>query len=437
MSVKLEAAPVRPGERTHRRDAFFLAADLATFHLGMAFASQNTVIPAFAERLGAPNLVIGAVPALMTVGWTLPAIFAANHTQGLARKLPFILKWTILERVSYPLLGVAAIWLAPRSPEATLALLLGLLLLMTVIGGLLMPAWLDLIGRVVPTTARGRFFAFANGGGALLGLSGAAGVGLLLDRYPFPLGYGLCFLAGTACLAVSYLFLALVREPPGGASGQRLPQLAYMRRLPGLIRSNRNLPRFLTARALSVVGHMANGFFTVYALKELGAGDAAVGAFTALMLAAQTAGAFAFGWLADRRGHVLVLTLGAAASALAALAGLAARDVLTLYPVFVLAGLGLAAIQVSGMAVGMELGPDEERPTYVAINNSWVAPYALVAPLAGGLMADRLGYGALFATAAAFSALAAGVFALAVRDPRRLPSPEPVRGSGAGPGWGG
>jgi MFS family permease len=423
VGVTLEAAAPRVRERTHRRDAFLLAADLATFHLGMAFASQNTVIPAFAERLGAPNLLIGAVPALMTVGWMLPSIFAANYTQGLARKLPFILKWTILERVSYPLLGVAAIWLAPRWPGATLALMLGLLLLMAVTGGLLMPAWLDLIGRVVPTTARGRFFALANGGGALLGLAGAAAVGFLLDRYPFPLGYGLSFLAGAACLGFSYVFLALVREPPGGAVAARLPHLAYLRRLPGLVRANRNLARFLIARTLAVVGHMANGFFTVYALKQLGAGDAAVGIFTALMLAAQTAGAFGFGWLADRRGHVLGLTLGAAASGLAAVAALAARDLLTLYPVFVLVGLSLAATQVSGMAVGLELGPDEERPTYVAINNSWVAPYALVAPLAGGLMADRLGYPVLFAAAAAFSALAALVFALAVRDPRRLAQP--------------
>jgi MFS family permease len=426
VGLTLEAAPPRVSERTHRRSAFLLAADLATFHLGMAFASQNTVIPAFAERLGAPNLLIGAIPALMTVGWMLPSVFAANYTQGLARKLPFILKWTILERVSYPLLGLAAIWLAPRWPGATLAVLLGLLLLMAVIGGLLMPAWLDLIGRVVPTTARGRFFALANGGGALLGLAGAVGVGFLLDRYPFPLGYGLSFLAGSACLAFSYVFLALVREPPSPPLGARLPHLAYLRRLPGLIRANRNLGRFLAARALAVAGQMANGFFTVYALKELGAGDAAVGIFTALMLAAQTAGAFAFGWLADRRGHVLGLTLGAAASGLAALAALAARDVLTLYPVFVVAGLSLAATQVSGMAVGMELGPDDERPTYVAINNSWVAPYALVAPLAGGLMADQLGYPVLFVTAAAFSAVAALVFALAVRDPRRLVQPRPT-----------
>jgi MFS family permease len=402
----------------YRRNVFFLAGDLATFHLAMAFASQQTVIPAFAERLGAPNIVIGAVPALMTVGWMLPSVFAANYTQGLARKLPFILRWTVLERLSYPILGAAAIWLAPSYPTLTLALTLALLVLMTIMGGVLMPAWLDLIGKVVPTTARGRFFALANGVGALLGLGGAAGVGVLLDRWGFPLGYGLCFLAGTVFLALSFVFLVMVREPAGASVGPRLPHGAYLKRLPALVRANRNLRRFLLARTLSTVGHMANGFFTVYALKQLGAGDAAVGAFTALMLAAQTAGAFAFGWLADRRGHVLVLSLGALASGSAALFALAAGSVPGLYPVFVLAGLSLAATQVSGMAVGMELGPEAERPTYIAINNSWVAPFALIAPLLGGLLADRLGYGIVFGLAAGFSVLAAATFRFAVQDPR-------------------
>jgi DHA1 family bicyclomycin/chloramphenicol resistance-like MFS transporter len=172
------------------------------------------------------------------------------------------------------------------------------------------------------------------------------------------------------------------------------------------------------ARSLSVIGHMANGFFTVYALKQLGAGDAAVGTFTALMLAAQTAGAFAFGWLADRRGHVLVLSLGALASASAGLFALGAGSLAALYPVFVLAGLSVGASNVSGMAIGLEFGPEAERPTYVAINNSWVAPFALAAPLFGGLLADRIGYGVVFALAAAFSIAAAAVFQFAVRDPR-------------------
>src|SRR5205807_8984855 len=42
-----------------------------------------------------------ALPILMTVGWFLPPLFAAAHTERLPRKLPFVLKWTGWERVPF------------------------------------------------------------------------------------------------------------------------------------------------------------------------------------------------------------------------------------------------------------------------------------------------------------------------------------------------
>src|SRR5207237_404408 len=127
--------------------------------IALAFASPATVLPAFAAWLGAPNVVIGAIPAVMTVGWFLPCLFAAPYTEGLARKLPFLVRWTLWERVPFLVLAAAAYWMAERAPGATLAVLLAMLLMVTGVGGLLMPAWMDLIGRAVPMTMRGRFFA--------------------------------------------------------------------------------------------------------------------------------------------------------------------------------------------------------------------------------------------------------------------------------------
>src|SRR5687767_7348213 len=99
--------------------------------IAIAFASPSTILPAFAAWLGAPNVVIGAIPAVMTVGWFLPGLFAAPYTQGLARKLPFVLRWTLWERVPFLVLAGAAFWLAERSASAVLALLLLMLLVLT------------------------------------------------------------------------------------------------------------------------------------------------------------------------------------------------------------------------------------------------------------------------------------------------------------------
>ena len=80
------------------RNVLLLGADYGLFLVGLAFASQSTILPAFAAWLGAPNVVIGAIPAVMTLGWFLPALFAAGYTETLPRQWPFIMRWTGWER---------------------------------------------------------------------------------------------------------------------------------------------------------------------------------------------------------------------------------------------------------------------------------------------------------------------------------------------------
>ena len=71
-----------------RRNVLALGLDYGLFMVGLAFASQTTILPAFAAWLGAPNVLIGAIPAVMTLGWFLPQLFMAAHTLTLPRKLP-------------------------------------------------------------------------------------------------------------------------------------------------------------------------------------------------------------------------------------------------------------------------------------------------------------------------------------------------------------
>src|SRR5258708_20103619 len=118
----------------------------------LAFASPAPVLPAFAAWLGAPNVVIGAIPAVMTVGWFLPCLFAAPYTEGLARKLPFLVRWTLWERVPFLVLAAAAYWMAERAPGATLAVLLAMLLMVTGVAGFLLPPLTDRIPRPLPLT---------------------------------------------------------------------------------------------------------------------------------------------------------------------------------------------------------------------------------------------------------------------------------------------
>src|SRR5262245_34328540 len=240
--------------------------------VGLAFASQSTILPAFAEALGAPNVVIGAIPAATTLGWLLPSIFVAGPTETLHQKLPFVLRYTIWERAPYLLLALAAFVLAEPAPTLALGVLLLVLLVMTGVSGALLPAWMEVVGHAIPLTLRGRFFAVWSIIACLGGLAASFGTTSILAAVRAPASYGVCFVAATICMALSYVVLLFTREPPAAAPpSPSVPLRAYLGRIPALLRRDRNMAWFLTARAFTVIGVMGSAFFTVYALRVLDA----------------------------------------------------------------------------------------------------------------------------------------------------------------------
>jgi MFS family permease len=406
------------------RNVLLLGVDYGLFLVGLAFASQGTILPAFAAWLGAPNVVIGAIPAVMTLGWFLPSLFAAGHTETLPRQWPFIMRWTGWERAPYLVLALCAFFVAERAPALTLVILLAMLLVSTGIGGLLMPSWMDLIGRAVPTTARGRFFGLASLAAGVVGFGASFVVAEVLARVPAPHGYGICFVLASACLGLSWIALALVREPAGRVTRAPVALRAYLARVPALLRRDRNLSWYLAARALAVAGMMAGGFYTVYALRAWQAPPAEAGVFTALLVVGHALGTPAFGWLADHAGHRLVLLTGAGAAVTANVVALLAPSLGAFQAVFVLSGVHTAAINVSALNVLLEFAPtQDERPTYIGLGSTAVAPVAFVTPLVGGLMADALGFRAVFVSALVVGLAGLVMLATRVRDPRRLIAP--------------
>jgi len=411
-----------------RRNVVALGADYAFFMIALAFVSPSTILPAFAAWLGAPNVVIGAIPAVMTLGWFLPCLFAAPYTEGLARKLPFLIRWTIWERVPFLVLAAAAYWLAERSPGTALAILLTMLLVVTGIGGLLMPAWMDLIGRAVPVTRRGRFFAVSGVAASVAGL-GASGISAdLLTAHRPAVAYALCFVWATVCLVVSFVALVLVREPVAAAATRPSEPLSvFLRRIPALLREDHNLAWYLVARSLSALGAAGVAFYTVYALQAWRLPAAAAGMFTGLLLSGTIAGTLALGWLADHMGHRLVLLAGVIAGVGANVIALAATSPGAFGAAFVLAGVQTASATISGLNVLLEFAPaTDAQPTYVGLGHTSGAPMAFSAPLLAGLIADAAGFPAVFVITALGGIAAMLVLALRVRDPRHVRAIAPV-----------
>jgi MFS family permease len=411
---------VRDAEVSVRHNVVALGADLALFLVGLSFASQSTILPAFAAHLGAPNIAIAAIPALMTLGWFVPALFLAGHTASLPHRLPFVLRYTVWERAPFLVIALAAFFLAPSAPGLTLAVLLLALIVITGTGGALLPAWMDIVGRTVPVALRGRFFAGANIVASVGGLLGGFATAYLLATVPAPASYGICFLLAAAFTGVSYVALALVREPAAAETAPAVALRAYLRTIPDVLRGDRNLVWFLVARAVAVAGTLASGFFTIYALKAFAAPDWWVGVFTTALMAGQIAGNVVLGWLADRAGHLPVLICATVAMLAANAAALGAVSLPVFTAVFILAGIHQAGLEVSSMNVLLEFAPSvAARPTYLGLARTAVGPVAFATPLVAGVLVDVVGFRPIFALGSALGALAVVLLVTKVRDPRR------------------
>ena len=231
-------------------------------------------------------------------------------------------------------------------------------------------------------------------------------------------------MGASVCLALSFAALVVVREPASTSSAPAVPLREYLGRIPALLGRDPNLAWYLTARAFGVVGSIGSGFYTVYALRAWDAPAAQAGVFTTLLFLGQMVGNTALGWLADSRGHRLVIILGLAATLAGNLMAIAAPTLGAFGVVFVLMGIQIAAMNVSNLNVMLEFAPaPSERPTYVGLGTTLVAPIAFGAPLAAGLLADAVGFLAVFFVAAVAVSAALALLIARVRDPRAMVAP--------------
>ena len=392
--------------------------DLAFYQLAVSFIFGSTVLSLYASHLTASAVLIGLIPAIQNVGYFLPQLVTARHSERLARQKPFLLKVSVMERVPYLFIALTCL-LWPEAPAgvafAVLAVCLAMATLSSGLGG---PAWNHMLAKVIRVERRGFFFGLSSAVGGLLGIAGAFVSRHVLSAYAFPTSFGICFLLCFIFQVMSWLALSLNREPPRQPTCEVTSVREYWRRLPGVLRGDTNFCRYLVARSLIVLGGMATALYIVYGKRSFAVNDAFAADLTMAALVAQTAVTPLLGMLVDKRGNKLLSEVSALLGAGALVLVLLAPSSLWLYPVFMLMNGALASMFVAGQGIALEFGGPDNLPTYVALANTLLALPILVAPVLGGWLADTIGFGNLFTVALVFSLAGWAAMRFAVRDPR-------------------
>ncbi len=394
------------------------AVDFGLYIFALSFASQLTILPAFVREFTSSNLVIGIIPTINVIGWLLPQMLSARYIEKFNRKKRFILIVGIGERLPWLFIALAVLFLANVSPVWSLLAFFAFYSIFCFSGGINTPAWLDMIGKIIPERKRGRFFGFSNFMGNGVGVGGALLAGYLLENKTFPGNFATCFMLTFISMSISLGFLALTKEPAYPVVKERVALRDYLSQLVVIARDNRNYLLFLISAVLIGFSVMASGFFTVHAIGKLGLSGSQIGRFTAITLFFQTVTNPMWGYMGDRKGHKSVMAAGAMGTILAAITAAFANSASVFYVVFAITGTSLSAAMIARLSIVLEFSEPEERPTYIGLTNTVKAPFAAIAPIAGGMLGDRFQLPFVFLLTAAIILTGLLVLLFGVKEPR-------------------
>jgi MFS family permease len=407
-------------DATLQRNFIVNVVDGALFAFALSLVSQQTVLPVFVKNIGGGNVAVGMIPVLWTFGFNFPQILIANYTQKAPRKKELLLKTAMGQRIPWLLLAIASFLLMDKVSTDIALLLFFLLFTLSAVGGSInLPVWFDLIAKIIPVQLRGRLFAARSIAGAALGLLGGGAVTYILNICAYPTSFALLFLLAFCFMMLSYMFLTALQETGGSAQHENANDGKHLPALPHILRTQPNFRNFLVADALLISSTMANAFFTVHAFQKFSLSDSYAGTFTIAMMASMMGGSVLFGYLADHFGHKINLIISGVSTALACLIALAAPSVEIYMMVFACAAFTVAVAVISRLPIIAELCTDAERPTYIALANLVTSPFVLFG-VAGGWVADRLGYDAVFIVAGVLATAASLWLLFMVEEPRKM-----------------
>lgn len=391
--------------------------DGAFFGMALGFASFVTVIPLFVSTLTSSAVLIGLIPAIHTIGWQLPQLFIANQVARQRRLLPMVLFITIQERL--PFLGLALVaWrLAELKVNAALIMIYILLIWQGLGGGFTATGWQSLIGKIIPSRRRGTFFGLQASAANLLASLSAVLAGLILERWQDSSGFAICFLLACAAMLLSWIFLALAHEPDSEPVNLAAAPGGFWPGVGAIMRRDRNFRWFLVGRAFSQLAMMGVAFYAVFAVNQLGVSKLGIGWMTGLLMAVKILTNPLMGWLGDRWSYRATMELGLVAAALSALLAWWAQTPAWFYLVFALVGVTDAAIYTVAISMTLTFGSEAERPAYIGLANTLIAPANILAPFLGGWLAEIAGYPAAFLASAVGGLAAIIVFHWMVHDP--------------------
>ncbi|WP_317930302.1 MFS transporter [Halioxenophilus sp. WMMB6] len=355
--------------------------------LADTLASAKLIMPWLMTSAGVPAFYSGLLVPIRESGSMLPQLAIASAIRHYPVRKGFFALSCLLQALA--LLGIAWVALAASGHTAGW-LIVALLALVSLARGLASIASKDVLGKTVPKRRRGLLNGYC---AAVAGvLTFGLGIALLLGVQRLGPVMVWLLLAAALCLFIAGLIFTRIEEYPGAVEGGRNGLREAMASI-GLLATDADFRRFLTARALLMSSALCAPFLVVLATRAA-AGDNPLFGLGELVICSGLASALSgvvWGrWSDSNARQVLIaVALGTAlVCALAALAAIKGAPALVIALLYFLLSILHEGVRVARKTYVLDLAGGGKRTDYVAVGNSVIGGLLLLVGLLSALLAN-------------------------------------------------
>ena len=366
----------------------------------LAMIDFNTVFPALITDLGGSKIVFGVLYSIMLGAPYILSFLFGHFLSSHRYRRKFLILGIYLRALAF--LGMAAVtyFFGEAHPQIVLASFFAWILLFSLSGGLAGISYNDIIGKLVPKGKRGTLFATKQFASSLAAFGG----GLIVARVfaaqslSFPATHAAMLFIGFSGLVIASLSFWFIQEPASPVAEVARPSLLSMlRRVPEILRGNREFARFIVVENLSSFGLMVMPFYMIFARERFAIGDVYIGRYLLYQIAGTVLSNLVWGWIAGRLGAKRVvwicLALGAAIPLVALGSSHLSADLFAI--TFFLVGFVMSGRKVGFEPYLLDIIPSSERTVYLGIRGTMNFLVVLL-PFLGGILIQLVGYVPVF-----------------------------------------
>ena len=394
-----------------KRNFYSLILEGMFFWIGFAFLDSNSVIPVFIDTYTGSLYLAGLATTLRTASSLLAQLAIGPHIQRIKNMPAFIIRIMLLFR-PLPILMIPVLLL---SKDLFLPVWVFLIIfsLLWVSDGLIVVPWLDVFGRTIESSTRGKLLGYQQ----VLGSIGSLFAGLIIkEALEHPtlsdgVRYSIIFGSAGIILLISSIAMSFVKDFPREVLEHKPNPFDYFAKLPGYFKKNKLYARMVITQIISGFGWMVMPFIILYNKDTFSLNPVQISTLIYTQIVGTLAGGIIWGNLSHRLGNRYVISISQVISFVLSLLVLTSLPLSSLVDAFYLA---VMMSFLAGLSMGSWMGfvnytidvvDDNERPIYFVLTSVITLPLTLL-PFLSGLSASAWGFTHLFIISLSAAAIA-------------------------------